>query len=62
MKKFIFPALVLTLCFCVAQVSCKTVKHDNGKHKGWFKNKNNPHNPAHDGKNKGNSKGNSKKK
>ena len=23
--------------------------HDNGKHKGWYKNPNNPHNPAHNG-------------
>jgi hypothetical protein len=22
------------------------VRHDNGKHKGWYKNPNNPHNPA----------------
>lgn len=23
-----------------------TPKQDNGKHKGWYKNKNNPHHPA----------------
>lgn len=47
--------------------SCVIVgpKHDNGKHKGWFKNPNNPHNPAHTTnpappKNNGN--GNGKKK
>ena len=25
-------------------------KHDMGLHKGWFKNKNNPHNPNYKGK------------
>jgi glycerol uptake facilitator-like aquaporin len=37
---------------------CKAIKTDNGKHKGWFKNTNNPHhplttNPGHASKGKG---------
>jgi hypothetical protein len=41
---------VLTLIvFCTAAIfnssSCISVKKDNGKHKGWFKNPNNPHHP-----------------
>ena len=63
----IISALLLPAASCVV-----TVKKDNGKHKGWYKNPNNPHNPAHDvaGKNAGkgntnkvsNGKGNSKSK
>lgn len=37
---------VLTFCFSIS-TRCTVVKHDNGKHKGWFKNPNNPHNPLH---------------
>ena len=43
-------------------------KHDNGKHKGWYKNPNNPHNPAHTDtksappKSNGNGNGNGKEK
>lgn len=25
--------------------SCVVIKKDNGKHKGWYKNPNNPHHP-----------------
>lgn len=39
-------ALFLTLLI-LATSSCVIVqpKHDNGKHKGWYKNPNNPHHP-----------------
>lgn len=30
----------------MAQLSSCKVRHDNGKHKGWFKNSKNPHHPA----------------
>jgi hypothetical protein len=31
------------------QTSCLvTTRHDNGKHKGWNKNRHNPHHPATD--------------
>ena len=33
----------------VVQKNTTVVKKDNGKHKGWYKNPNNPHNPAHGG-------------
>jgi len=28
-----------------AATSCVVVRKDNGKHRGWFKNRNNPHHP-----------------
>lgn len=35
--------------------SCVVVeKHDNGKHKGWYKNSNNPHHPNSTNPGKGN--------
>ncbi|MGZ3899576.1 MAG: hypothetical protein ACXVNQ_04335 [Bacteroidia bacterium] len=37
--------IFLSLSLLVTTTSCKSVKTDNGKHKGWFKNTNNPHNP-----------------
>lgn len=38
---------ILFLCFgyLFNTTSCLVVKHDNGKHKGWYKNSNNPHHP-----------------
>lgn len=48
--KFIISTIIIalfTLSSCVI-----THKHDNGKHKGWYKNKKNPHNPNHNGKGK----------
>jgi hypothetical protein len=36
--------LTITL-FLFSTSSCLIIKSDNGKHKGWFKNSNNPHNP-----------------
>ena len=39
---------LLLLCFVLlfSVTSCATfVHHDNGKHKGWYKNTHNPHNP-----------------
>ncbi|WP_242916255.1 hypothetical protein [Pontibacter liquoris] len=29
------------------QVRVENGRHDNGKHKGWYKNPNNPHHPSH---------------
>jgi hypothetical protein len=44
-------SLALLSIFFAANISSCTVTytrhHDNGKHKGWFKNPKNPHNPAH---------------
>lgn len=37
---------VIFLSSCTTMI-VTTAKHDNGKHKGWYKNPNNPHNPAH---------------
>ena len=49
--------LVLCMGLLFSATSCVVlVKKDNGKHKGWFKNSNNPHNPisTNPGKSKGN--------
>ncbi|MBC7485987.1 MAG: hypothetical protein H7282_04475 [Cytophagaceae bacterium] len=35
---------ILSLSSCVAIVTTDA-PHDNGQHKGWYKNRNNPHNP-----------------
>lgn len=44
MKTFIILILCIGLLFSMS--SCVVVaKSDNGKHKGWYKNPNNPHNP-----------------
>jgi len=45
-------ALVFNLTSCLV-----LVPKDNGKHKGWYKNPKNPHNPKH-GKGKGKGKNN----
>lgn len=38
--------MVFALSFLTATVtSCSIIKTNNGKKKGWFKNKKNPHNP-----------------
>ncbi len=43
--RFALVSLLFTLLF-FSNTSCVVfVKHDNGKHKGWFKNSNNPHHP-----------------
>ncbi len=42
--------IAMTLCTVILlnSSSCVVVpRTDNGKHKGWFKNPKNPHNPAH---------------
>ena len=59
--------LFLPIVFALLMTSCTRVivapKKDNGKHKGWFKNRHNPHHPNSDNpgqKKKGNS-GNKKK-
>ena len=39
-------ALLVIIGFSLSLDSCKIVSTGNqGKHKGWFKNTNNPHNP-----------------
>jgi hypothetical protein len=65
--KTLFACFVGLSLICVS--SCAVFvgpKHDNGKHKGWYKNPNNPHNPAHGttqpGPPKSNGNGNGKKK
>jgi hypothetical protein len=53
----------LSLAICCSIISVNTscvVKKDNGKHKGWFKNSNNPHHPASTNPGKGNGNGNGK--
>lgn len=36
--------IVLSILFLISITSCSVqMKHDNGKHKGWYKNSNNPH-------------------
>lgn len=62
-----FKAIItisLLLFIYLSQTSCvyrtTVVKKDNGKHKGWFKNPNNPHHP--NSTNPGNAKGKSKGK
>ncbi len=40
--------LLTAVCLLIGTQSCvvvKTEKKDNGKHKGWYKNRHNPHNP-----------------
>jgi hypothetical protein len=41
---FIVICIIVSVSSCVAVVSTDA-PHDNGKHKGWYKNRNNPHNP-----------------
>lgn len=36
----LFAGYIASLSSCTV-----TFRHDNGKHKGWFKNPKNPHNP-----------------
>lgn len=61
MKRFskILALTILTLLI-ISTTSClvlvPTERHDNGKHKGWYKNSNNPHNPNHDNEHKGDKK------
>lgn len=53
-------AFVLTSILFLGQTSCIGVyRKDNGKHKGWFKNPNNPHHP--NSTNPGKAKGKGKK-
>lgn len=51
MKKLIslFACIVfLNSCAVVISSRIPAPAHDNGKHKGWYKNRHNPHNPASD--------------
>jgi hypothetical protein len=57
--------LFLLLGFSIMTVANSCVllvgpEHDNGKHKGWYKNPNNPHNPEHHEENGGPGHGNQK--
>jgi len=70
MKSFkTISALTFSLLFLITQTSCQVVSDNgsgnNGKHRGWYKNPNNPHNPnttnPGEGKTKSKSRGNSKK-
>ena len=61
----IFKSLIALLIFSVVLTgfsSClvlhTTESGNNGKHKGWYKNSNNPHNPNTTNPGNGNSKGN----
>jgi hypothetical protein len=60
----IVAALALQATSCVSNKNTKiAVKKDNGNHKGWYKNPNNPHNPAHStAKNAGSGNGNASSK
>ncbi len=47
-KKIRFSIICLFSLLLIFASSCatiQTVSHDQGKHKGWYKNPNNPHNP-----------------
>jgi hypothetical protein len=62
MKILKITLITLLLSFIISSgTSCVAYRKDNGKHKGWFKNPNNPHNPntTNPGKSKGNSNGKS---
>jgi len=40
----LFYSLILIIFFLLSSASCVVMnKHDNGLHKGWFKNSHNPH-------------------
>ncbi|MFL5765567.1 MAG: hypothetical protein ACJ77K_16600 [Bacteroidia bacterium] len=46
MKALKFQVVTLSFLFICGISSCVVVsKTDNGKHKGWYKNPHNPHNP-----------------
>ncbi len=60
MKKILM--LLLPLGLLMGSGSCVVVKHDNGKHKGWYKNRHNPHHPASDNPGNANQKGKGKGK
>lgn len=65
MKKLIL-IFTLSAFIAVSSTSCVRIgvtKKDNGKHKGWFKNRHNPHHPNSNnpGHNKKDNPGNKKK-
>jgi hypothetical protein len=65
LSKFLALAFFVS-CLLFSTTSCIVVSpshHDSGKHKGWFKNSNNPHNPYNSNENskENNSKNKSKK-
>lgn len=62
----LFTALIVGVVFMFSTSSCFVfVNKDNGHHKGWYKNPNNPHhpkstNPGKAGKSNGNNNGKGK--
>ncbi|MBA3681355.1 MAG: hypothetical protein H0W73_09355 [Bacteroidetes bacterium] len=38
--------LILLTAFVFGNSSCVVYRKDNGNHRGWYKNPNNPHHPA----------------
>lgn len=56
----LYTALIIGVVFMFSTTSCFVlVSKDNGKHKGWYKNPNNPHHPKSNkpGKSNGNNHG-----
>lgn len=51
LKSILILLILSGLISSCARVVVVQGKHDNGKHKGWYKNENNPHNPMHAGNN-----------
>jgi hypothetical protein len=45
MKRFILPCACLLLLSTGLSACVVVEKHDNGNHRGWYKNPQNPHNP-----------------
>ncbi|MGZ4097916.1 MAG: hypothetical protein ACXVNM_03515 [Bacteroidia bacterium] len=41
----IVPIFLLSVLFLFGTTACLVVRTDNGNHRGWYKNTNNPHNP-----------------
>ncbi|MDP1800753.1 MAG: hypothetical protein Q8L81_05345 [Bacteroidota bacterium] len=61
---FRFISIIIFTVILISQTSCVSFyTKDNGKHKGWYKNSNNPHHPnsTNPGNSHGKSKGKSKK-
>jgi len=44
LTSLLVAALLMGFSSCLVLVD---EQHDNGKHRGWYKNPHNPHNPAH---------------
>jgi hypothetical protein len=57
-KLTIAACTFLIITFCAS--SCVVIQKDNGRHKGWYKNPNNPHHPATTNPGRGNGGGHGK--